>query len=64
VEGNPVQVLFIKDGQIPIQPGRSLPEPLDNPAGWELSSDAAQQPLYMVYLLVVGYEGSMRLDCR
>jgi hypothetical protein len=41
----------------------SLPEPLDDIAGWELA-DVAQQPLYMVYLLVMDYEGNTKLDCR
>jgi hypothetical protein len=64
VKGNPVHVLFIEDGQIPVQASHPLPEPLDDLAGWKLSSNAEQQPLYVVYLLVVGYEGSMGLDCR
>jgi len=64
VEGNPVQVLFIEDGQIPVQVSHSLPAPLNDLAGWELPSDAGQQPLYVVYLLVMGYEGNMKLDCR
>jgi hypothetical protein len=64
VKGNPLQVLFIENGQIPVQVSHSLPEPLNDLTGWELPSDVGQQPLYMVYLLVVDYEGSMRLDCR
>jgi hypothetical protein len=64
VEGNPIQVLFIEGRQIPVQASHSLPAPLNDLAGWELPSDAGQQPLYMVYLLVVGYEGNWKLDCR
>jgi type II secretory pathway pseudopilin PulG len=64
VEGIPVQVLFVEDGQMPAQLSQSLPESLDGLAGWELAPNAAQQPLYVVYLLVAGYEGNMSLDCR
>lgn len=63
VRGNPVQVLFLDDGQIPAQMRDSLPEPLNDLAAWELPSDAGQQ-LYMVYLVVVGYEGNASLDCH
>lgn len=64
VEDNPIQMLFIENGQIPVPMGHSLPEPLDDLKEWGLASDAEQQPLYMVYLLVVGDEGNMGLDCR
>lgn len=64
VEDNPIQVLFIEDGQIPAPMSHSLPEPLNDLAEWELASNADQQPLYLVYLFVVGDEGDMRLDCR
>lgn len=64
VSGNPIQVLFLEDGRIPDQMNHSLPEPLNDLAEWGLSSEAGQQPLYMVYLVVVGYEGDLRLDCR
>jgi hypothetical protein len=64
VKGNPVHVLFIENGQIPVRMSRSLPEPLNDLAGWELPSGAEQQPLYMVYLSVVGDEGNMGLDCH
>ena len=64
VSGNPIQVLFLEDGRIPDQMKHSLPEPLNDLAEWGLPSEAGQQPLYMVYLVVVGYEGDLRLDCR
>jgi hypothetical protein len=64
VMDNPIQVLFLEDGRIPAQMGHSLPEPLGDLAGWELPSEVGRQPLYMVYLMVVGYEGDLRLDCR
>jgi hypothetical protein len=64
VAGNPVQVRFIEAGQMPVQIGQPLPVPLDDLAGWELPSAAAQRSLYLVYLWVAGYEGSLGLDCR
>jgi hypothetical protein len=64
VKGNPLQVLWLEGGQIPAQTSHTLPKPLDNLAGWELPSDAEQQALYMVYLMVVDYEGDSKLDCH
>lgn len=64
VMDNPIRLLFLEDGRIPAQTSHSLPEPLSDLAGWELPSEVGRQPLYMVYLMVVGYEGDLRLDCR
>jgi len=64
VSGNSLQVVFLEGGQIPAQVSNSLPEPLNDLAGWELVPGAEQQPLYLVYLLVVDHEGDLRLDCR
>ncbi|OGO12839.1 MAG: hypothetical protein A2Y53_00985 [Chloroflexi bacterium RBG_16_47_49] len=61
---NPLQVVFLESGQLPPQVSDSLPELLNDLAGWELPPGAGQQPMYMVYLLVVDNEGDLRLDCR
>ena len=60
----PLKVVFIENGQIPAQESKSLSEPLNDLAGWELPSDGELQPLYLVYLLVVDNAGDLRLDCR
>ena len=62
--GYPLQVVFLERGRIPELVSNSLPEPLNDLTGWELSSGVEQQPLYMIYLMVVDYEGNLRLDCR
>ncbi len=62
--GYPLQAVFIEDGRIPELVSDSLPEPLKNLAGWELPPGVEQQPMYMVYLLVVDNEGDLSLDCR
>lgn len=64
IKGNPLQVVFLEDGQIPAWVSASLPEPLNGLAGWELPPGVEQPPLYMVYLVVVNYEGDLRLDCQ
>ena len=64
VRDNPIQVLFLEGGEIPVQMSHSLPEPLNDLMEWGLPSDAGQSPLYMVYVAVVGYEGDLGLDCQ
>jgi hypothetical protein len=64
IKGNPLQVVFLEDGQIPARVSDSLPEPLDNLAGWDLPPGTETETLYMLYLLVVDYEGNLRLDCQ
>ena len=61
VRGYPVQVVLLDDGHIPDQVGEPLPEPLNNLAGWELPSDVERQAFYLVYLVVLDYEGG---NCR
>ena len=64
VRGNPIQVAFFEYGQLPAQASKLLPEPLNDLAGWDLPLEAGEQPLYMVYIEVVGFEGKMHLNCR
>ena len=64
VNDNPIQVVFIESGRIPARVSDSLPEPLNDLARWELPPGVELQPLYMVYLMVVDYEGDLRIDCR
>lgn len=64
VSGNPLQVVFLERGRIPALVSESLPEPINNLAVWELPPGAELQPLYMVLLVVVDYEGDLRIDCR
>lgn len=64
VKGNPLQFVNLEGGQLPILLRNSLPEPLNNPAGWDLPSDAGRQSLYMVYIMVVGFDGDMNLECH
>jgi len=64
VSGNPLQVVFLEGGRIPAWVRDSLPEPLNDLAGWELPPGVEQQPLYMVYFVVVDYDGELRLHCR
>ena len=62
--GFPLEVVLLEGGRIPGQVSGSLPEPLNDLAGWKMPSGVEQQSLYMVYLLVVDNEGDLRLDCR
>lgn len=64
ITSRPLQVVFLESGQIPAAERKSLPEPLNDLASWELPSGVAQQPVYLVYLLAVDYAGDLRLDCR
>jgi hypothetical protein len=64
VIGNPIQVVFIEGEEIPAGVSDSLPKPLNDLAEWELPSDARRQWLYIVYLLVIDYEGDLQVDCR
>jgi hypothetical protein len=64
ISGNPLQVMFIEGGLIRTQVSNFLPEQLDNLSAWGLPPGAEQQPLYMVYLVVLDYEGDLRLDCQ
>jgi hypothetical protein len=64
ISGNPLRVLFLEEGGISDQTEHSLPEVLDELAAWDLPSEARQRQLYMVYLIVVDYEGDFRLECR
>jgi len=63
VSGNSLQVVFLEGEQIPAEVSNSLPEPLNDLAGWELVHEAEQQPLYMVYVIIIDYEADLSLDC-
>jgi hypothetical protein len=63
VNGNPIQVVLIESGRIPSWVSDSLPEPLHDLAEWELPPGAELQPLYIVYLMLVDYEGDLSVDC-
>ena len=41
-----------------------LPDPINTLTGWELPPGSEGQNMYLVYLLVVGFEGDMKLNCR
>jgi hypothetical protein len=60
----PIQVAFLEDGQLPAQVGAFLPETINTLAGWDLPSGSAGHQMYLVYLLVVGFEGDLKLNCR
>jgi hypothetical protein len=64
IKGNPLQVVFLENGQIPARVSDSLPVPLDNLTGWDLPPGMEQQPSYMVYLLIADYVGNLRFDCQ
>jgi len=64
VRGYPVQVIFLNDGQIPDSVSGSMPEPLNDLAGWELPPSVDQQALYMIYFVVLSYDGDIHLNCR
>ena len=64
VSGSPIQVTFLEQGQLPGEVSAFLPESLNTLAGWDLPSGIEDQPMYLVYLLVVGYEGDLKLNCR
>ena len=40
-----------------------MPEPMNDLAEWKLPSDVELNELYMVYLLVLDYEGDLKVDC-
>ena len=64
VQGSPVQIIFIRDGQILNPEMNAIPEPLNNLAALQLGTEIDQQNQYLVYLFVEGYEGSPKLNCR
>jgi hypothetical protein len=64
VNDNPIQVVFFESGRIPAVVSDSLPEPLNDLVGWGLPPGVKQQPLYMVYLMIVDFEGDLSIDCH
>jgi hypothetical protein len=64
ITSNPLQMVFLESGRMPDQISGSLPEPLNDIADWKLPPGADQQPLYLIYILVVDNAGDLRLDCR
>jgi len=64
VSGNPLEVVFIENGLLPAKVSLFLPEPLNTFTGWDLPPASTGQPMYLVYLLVVGFEGDLELNCR
>jgi len=64
VSGYPLKVLFLDNGEFPVETGAFLPESLSTLAGWDLPPASTAQPMYLVYLLVVGFEGHLKLNCR
>ena len=64
VSGSPIQVEFLEGGQMPAQVSAFLPDPINTLTGWELPPGSEGQNMYLVYLLVVGFEGDMKLNCR
>lgn len=64
VRAFPLQVLILDDGQIPNLAFDTIPAPLNNLAEWKLPSNVEQQSLYIVYLLVLDYEGDLKLNCQ
>ena len=59
----PIQVLFLDGWKIPDVTSVSMPEPMNDLAEWKLLSDVELNELYMVYLLVLDYEGDLKVDC-
>ncbi len=57
-----IQLIFIQNGAIPLTGGQPFPESLKTLESWE--SAPAGQPLYIVYIVVTGYQGDSNLDCR
>ena len=64
VKGYQIQIAFLDNGKIPNDVIQAIPEPLNNLAEWELPPKTDQQRLYLIYLLVLGYEGDTKLNCR
>ena len=61
--GYPLQVVFLENRRIPDQVNASLPEALNDLAGWELPPGMDQQPMYLIYLVAADHVGDVKLDC-
>jgi len=51
-----LHILFITDGVFPPNESSDLPETLNSPAEWGLTKDQTNQPLYLIYILVMDYQ--------
>ena len=57
-----IQVVFVENGEIMPPGGQPFPESLKTLERWE--STPVDQPLYIVYIVVTGYQGDSNLNCR
>ena len=55
---------YLEERQVPEQVSIFLPEPINNLADRELPPGSDGQPMYLVYLLVTGFEVDLKLNCR
>ena len=60
VDGRAISVLFLENGEIPVETSHSFPEALSDIAAWGLDPDTRQEPLYMVYVMISTQAGSGR----
>ena len=59
-----IPVVFVENGLIQLESGQSFPELIKRLESWTPSQEQGEQPLYIVYIFVTGYQGYSNLDCR
>jgi hypothetical protein len=64
VAGAPLQATYLESGRIPAQLNAALPEPMDRLAGWKAPAETLQQPMYLVYVLVLHGNEDSASSCR
>jgi hypothetical protein len=63
VKGHPLQVIFLEKNHVLSGLGEPIPSSLADLEGWSLWADIDPGTLYLVYLLVMEDEGSVKFNC-
>jgi hypothetical protein len=59
-----IHVAFVENDSILSEDAVSPPNPLNTLAGWEIPPIELEQPLYVIYIFIIEYQGARNLDCR
>jgi len=59
-----VELLFVEDGRFPEQARQTLPPKLDELAEWSASAAELQADVYLVYVLVPGFDAGYDIRCH
>ncbi|MBE0686156.1 MAG: hypothetical protein IH585_09160 [Anaerolineaceae bacterium] len=63
VDKYPPQVVLLESEQFPEEIKNVIPSPLNEMTNWNLPQTNEQQLIFLVYVLIVDYEGDLKLDC-